>query len=144
MTEIGLFSADQIGLMEVEKWWTVTGAVTAKSLTSLGLIRHSGHTTSDGQPMVWLTPEGRVMWEKVHQRLPEDTQIIRVRDVEPGDHIQCWPHDTPSLITAVQHQQYARTIRLIADPAGWVLSEDAVVLLIRCRDTEPPTQMELF
>ena len=143
MTEIGLFSADQVGLLECRWWGTITNLTARKSLVSLGLVEpHPAR-----EDLCELSIDGLEMCRKVLARLPEGSRPLRVRDVEPGDHIQCWPHDTPSVITGVEPVEYAGTIRLNAEPVGWVLAPELVVLLIPesgDREPEPLTQMSLF
>lgn len=142
-TPIGLIAADQIGLLECHWWGTVTNRTVARSLITLGLVE--AHPARD--EFFHLTREGLVLMRRVRATLPEGTRPLRVRDVEPGDWIAPWPHDTPTEITAVEPQQYAGTIRLVADPVGWALAEERVVLKFR----KPPAddwsltgQMELF
>lgn len=126
-TAVGLVAADQIGLLECHRWGTVTNRTVAKSLTTLGLVE--GHPSRDDP--FHLTVDGIVLVERVQDTLPEGTRPLRVRDVEPGDWIAPWPHDTPMEITAVDPGQYGGIVRLVADPVGWALAEERVVLLHR-------------
>lgn len=127
ITPVGLIAADQIGLLECHWWGTVTNRTVARSLISLGLAE--AHPARD--EFFHLTREGLVLMRRVRATLPEGTRPIRVRDVEPGDWIAPWPHDTPMEITRIIPAQYANVVSLKADPVGWALAEERVVLLHR-------------
>ncbi|WP_414122866.1 hypothetical protein [Corynebacterium nuruki] len=126
-TPVGLIAADQIGLLECHWWGTVTNRTVARSLISLGLVE--AHPARD--EFFHLTREGLVLMRRVRATLPEGTRPIRVRDVEPGDWIAPWPHDTPMEITSIIPAQYANVVSLKADPVGWALAEERVVLKFR-------------
>lgn len=126
-TPVGLIAADQIGLLECHWWRTVTNRTVARSLITLGLVE--AHPARD--EFFHLTREGLVLMRRVRATLPEGTRPIRVRDVEPGDWIAPWPHDKPTEITRIIPAQYANVVSLKADPVGWALAEERVVLKFR-------------
>lgn len=126
-TPIGLIAADQIGLLECHWWRTITNRTVARSLISLGLVE--AHPSRD--EFFHLTADGVVLMRKVLDNLPDGTHPIHVRDVKPGDWIAPWPHDTPMEITSIIPAQYANVVSLKADPVGWALAEERVVLKFR-------------
>lgn len=126
-TPIGLIAADQIGLLECHWWRTITNRTAARSLISLGLVE--AHPSRD--EFFHLTADGVVLMRKVLDNLPDGTHPIHVRDVKPGHWIAPWPHDKPTEITRIIPAQYANVVSLKADPVGWALAEERVVLKFR-------------